>query len=69
MRGKTIMGLFTSNEKNRLARRHHRDQARAVAPHHSRRLAAKARDNGDSRRARIYTKHAEKMEREESGQR
>ena len=63
------MGLFTSDEKNRLARRHHRDQARAVVPHYLRRLAARARDNGDSRRARIYTKLAEKMEREESGQR
>ena len=63
------MGLFTRDEKNRLAARHHRDQARAVAPHRLRRLAARARDNGDSRRARIYTKLAEKMEREECGQR
>ena len=66
-RGK-IMGLFSDNEKNRIAGRHHRDQTDAIVPQRLRRLAARARDNSDSRNARIYTKRAERLERE-SGQR
>ena len=32
MRGKTIMGLFSNNEKAQLAGRHIHDQAGAIAP-------------------------------------
>ncbi len=68
MRGKTIMGLFSNNEKAQLAGRHIHDQAGAIAPQALRELAANARNNGDSRNARTYTQRAERLERE-SGQR
>jgi len=68
MRGKTIMGLFSNNEKAQLAGRHHHDQAGAIVPQSLRRLAAIARSHGDSRNARTYTQRAERLERE-SGQR